>query len=818
MARVTSPIRGALAGGVSALSAGVAYHDGISFNAETGKVVLKAPGAAPQIVDFATAFPFTRNSPATFRGPSGLIEYANENQIVQSQTFNTTWSQNNLTVSADATAAPDGTVTADKLVEDGTSSTHFTGGFLTIPAGSTHTASIYLKAAERSRAVFYWGESGSPFNRGGMDVNLTTGSFSNLDAGTPTSVTNRTVTDAGNGWWRVSMTVLIDTTSTDGYIEIRIHNGVSTTYLGDGASGIFIWGAQVQRGSSLGKYLATVASAKYDQPRVEYESRTVGTNQLQQSQTFDHASWIRSNTSVLANVDVAPDGSLTADKLVEAATLGGHLLQNTTVTYVAGQVYTFSIYAKAAGRNFLTFEGGALAFGAGTGAWFDLVNGTVGTLTNAPTSTTITNAGNGWWRCSWTKAATITSGAGFNIYPGIADGSASYQGDGVSGVLLWGAQVEVAPSPSVYAPNAGVVVAYTNSTPVCLGLLGEWAGTNLCLQSQTFDNASWTISNSGRTADAAIAPDGTLTADDLVENNASAQHLIQQIGITGLTASTVYCVSMFVRAGRRSRGRLIFIDSTQTDGVGVAFDLVAGTATPVTSFGAGTLTASGIIPYPNGWFRVWVSGAMNNARTVGGPYLNLRDAAGSDSYLGDNASNMFIWGGQLEAVESPTSYIPTTTGALTRLEDTGNRTLGSEYVAGANTVVVRGRNSLGRRNSLQAYWYMSTGGDNIFVGRAQVSDIPRFNAFTTGAGQGPADGGTIVNGSPFKSVATWQAANDMAHSYNGGAVTEDTVATIPTQAVLSLGPTGAAQNGHLLNFDLYNFRIPNERLPLLSAL
>jgi len=193
--------------------------------------------------------------------------YANENQLLQSQTFNdVAWSKQNITVSAGVATAPDGTTTADKVVEAATKATHFIGAFLTIPAGSTFTASIHVKAAERSRVIVYWGKSGPPYTRGGMDVDLTNGTFKTFDAATPARVTNRYVVDLGDGWYRVSMTVRVDATTTDGYLEVRLHDGAGTEYVGDITKGVFVWGAQVQRGARVGEYMATTTTTRYNQP------------------------------------------------------------------------------------------------------------------------------------------------------------------------------------------------------------------------------------------------------------------------------------------------------------------------------------------------------------------------------------------------------------------------------------------------------------------------------------------------------------------------------------------------------------------------
>ena len=76
------------------------------------------------------------------------------------------------------------------------------------------------------------------------------------------------------------------------------------------------------------------------------------------------------------------------------------------------------------------------------------------------------------------------------------------------------------------------------------GLLVEAAGTNLLLQSQTFDNASWTATNATVTANSAVAPDGTLTADT-VTATAAFGRIHQFVTYTAVP----HTLSVFVRKG-----------------------------------------------------------------------------------------------------------------------------------------------------------------------------------------------------------------------------------------------------------------------------
>lgn len=194
--------------------------------------------------------------------PAGLIvEPARTNLLLRSSELETgSWSKGNASIAANAEIAPDGTMTADKLVENTSSTSHAASQSITVSANTAHAASVYLKAAERTRALLYYGKSGSPFTRAGALVDLAAGTVSASNSGSPTSVTQRALEAAGNGWWRVLLAGIFDTASTDGLVEVRLHDGSGATYAGNGSSGILLWGAQLERGADASSPIATAGS------------------------------------------------------------------------------------------------------------------------------------------------------------------------------------------------------------------------------------------------------------------------------------------------------------------------------------------------------------------------------------------------------------------------------------------------------------------------------------------------------------------------------------------------------------------------------
>jgi hypothetical protein len=151
---------------------------------------------------------------------------------------------------------------------------------------------------------------------------------------------------------------------------------------------------------------------------------------------------VKTNATIGNDVAQAPDGTNTADKLKEdsSPSIGHHSGQSLSTSIPTGQISTASVYVKAQERNWIILE--QLGTLGGGYAWFDVANGAIGNQVNLSHGATITDVGNGWYRCTISDTATGTSGQAFRIYLSTGNGVVSYSGDGSSGVLVWGAQLE----------------------------------------------------------------------------------------------------------------------------------------------------------------------------------------------------------------------------------------------------------------------------------------------------------------------------------------------------------------------------------------
>ena len=175
-----------------------------------------------------------------------LIEQQSTNLLTYSQLFdNAAWNKQNCSTTTTAGIAPDGTQTAELQVEATGTVTPSIYRSFTFVSGTSYAFSIYAKAAGRTVLNLY--------NNGGFIIN----GFFDLSAGTATG-TGATITSVGNGWYRCTVS-LAASASAAGNLQIAITNA-TTTYTGNGYSGIYIWGAQLEALAFPTSYIPTVAS------------------------------------------------------------------------------------------------------------------------------------------------------------------------------------------------------------------------------------------------------------------------------------------------------------------------------------------------------------------------------------------------------------------------------------------------------------------------------------------------------------------------------------------------------------------------------
>ena len=185
-------------------------------------------------------------------------------------------------------------------------------------------------------------------------------------------------------------------------------------------------------------------------------------------------------------------------------------------------------------------------------------------------------------------------------------------------------------------------------------------------RSEEFDNAYWTKHNSSISANAIIAPDGTLTADELVEDSTSSvMHNVQRGFVIFASNPNGVGFSCFAKSNSRTKFYLAY-GATNNMQSRAEFNLATGAATTTNPFGF-TGSAS-MEDFGNGWFRCKFFFATGGLAYNPNVYIGLADASGNTVYNGDGSSSLYIWGAQQELNDSTIStYLPTTSSALVGL-------------------------------------------------------------------------------------------------------------------------------------------------------
>jgi len=343
---------------------------------------------------------------------------------------------------------------------------------------------------------------------------------------------------------------------------------------------------------------------------------------------------------------------------------------------------------------------------------------------------------------------------------------------------------------------------YSPVTLASKGLLIEEQRTNLLTYSAQLDNAIWSKVALTVSADATAAPDGTTTADKIVESNISSGRYIVSSS-TAMTAGVTYVGSVYAKfAGRFLQ--LAYQGATHGSTYYANFDLSAGTVTGSSGSGvSATISNAG-----DGWYRCTIAApALSTAS--GGLVIAISQISNPSSrfpeYQGNGTSGSFIWGAQLEAGAFATSYIPTEASTVTRNADVATIT-GTNFsdfwqaVKGGTSVLATPSTVSGIRPLVQ---FDDGTANNIIALRGSAAN-PELQIVDGGAPQAQLDAGTIVANTPYSLTGWWQT-NDCKARQNSGATVSDYTATIPTVTQARIGTDGTNYlNGTIATINYYD--------------
>lgn len=516
------------------------------------------------------------------------------NLLTWSEQFdNAAWSVNAASVTANAGVAPDGTTTADKLIEDGATSVHFIRQTVNQTVSVAHTATVYAKAAERQWIAI------TSLGRTPTDGASEATAWFNLSAGTIGTVTTggtATIENVGNGWYRCQMTPPASASAQrEARYSVTTGDGV-LSYAGNGTSGILVWGGMLN--------LGTTASA--------YQRITDFTSDFLAAFPT-HALYQDAAGSTPVTALGQPVG-LTLDKSRGGlANVGAELVTNGdfsggTTGWSTGTGWSISSGRANCSNTIATglIQNAVFVSGKTYRVTFEF-NRTAGSLAFWIAGTQLVQSG---INTSGTKTFHVSATTSGSLFLESSSGTNDF----------WVDNISVREVPGVHA------IQPTSASRPALD-----ARVNLLTYSEQFDNAAWLLQTATVAVNSTAAPDGTTTADTL---SASATEGFLYRSFTA--AATPYVWSIFAKANTTSTVRLDAVTGGFAAGASCTFTLTgSGAAGTVTHYGTTTGFVASIVSVGNGWYRCALTGTAT-ATT----WFHETMVAGS-------GNSVFAWGADL---------------------------------------------------------------------------------------------------------------------------------------------------------------------------
>ena len=341
-------------------------------------------------------------------------------------------------------------------------------------------------------------------------------------------------------------------------------------------------------------------------------------------------------------------------------------------------------------------------------------------------------------------------------------------------------------------------------TLACKGLLIEESRTNLLTRSNNFADASWTRNNSTLGSTTIQSPDGSNNATLLVAGTGLFSWIFKSV--TNASGNTL---SFFAKSSGK---RWANVDaSSGSAAAGVWFDLQNGAIGTVQTGYTASITA-----FPNGFYRCSVTYPSSGAGIFS--VIGVSDNNSSFASTASGSNGIIIYGAQLEAGSFPTSYIPTTTAALTRSADVCSITGGdftSLYNATEGTILANASTpASGDRTVLS----IDDNTANEMTRLRTEGTNPFFKVTDGGSDVVAIDAGTVTANTTFKLAAAYEI-NNFAASINGGTVVADTSGTIPTvdRMRIGAGQGGNTMCGHIARIQYFRKRLPDAKLQSLTT-
>ena len=720
-------------------------------------------------------------------------KFAKTNLLQYSERFDEWTVAANSVIMPNSIAAPDGSLTADKVYFDTNGNTNIYQN-ITLTQGKTYTFSVYAKAVTPGSDDQFIPFINSPSNKFPSNPFVAT-----------------------SEWQRFTFTFThVDATASTSVFILNKDDAYETN--------VYFWGAQLEEGNELTDYTPSVESFVSRASSATYVDgdgviRTAPLNLLTYSEELNN--WLKTNTTVTSNVIAAPDGSITADQLNRTSTGNSNYIRKDVSKGTSPVTYTASFYFKKDDARYVSIrlQGN---YPSRADAVFDLDTGTVSTgpITFSDfsgSSATIVPVTDGWYRCSLTATTDSHAFVATLISCSAEDDFVDGQSTDINSVYVWGTQLEEGSTATDYIPTTSTIsgaARYENGE-----LILEEARTNLIPDSRMGSGFTETgVNNSLATNE--INPEGTTGCRKIraTTEPAKPRHLNRSTS-TGNNLTVSVFVKFdnwrYVRVGFGGTGHSVIalfdIDPSVT---GDRLLLQGGNGTH-------SNIDAGYENYSNGWIRIWVSGTTVG---TGGPFVGLHPDATTtttSNWPADGTESVFAYGMQYENNATfPTSYIPTSGSAVTRAADVSTSALGVDSFYNQSEGTVFSETTSYNSSTLPnvSAWGFdidaTTATDRIWLYHTKNQAISSASGTTTFNLNRP----DVAAGDTLKAALALKA-NDAAYSDNGNAPTTDTSVTLPTVNRLYIGKVGfpgSELNGHIKRLTYFPTRLPDTTLQEIS--
>jgi len=339
-------------------------------------------------------------------------------------------------------------------------------------------------------------------------------------------------------------------------------------------------------------------------------------------------------------------------------TLGAELVTNGdfasgTTGWTSGTTYTASLSA-ASGALELTSNSGN-GFGCAiqsvslvTGKTYKLT-GTRRSISGGNPAVGFGNAAGVIQRILIAGSASTTTNSFSAVFVHTGDLFTLYNASSANGAVSEFDNISIRELPGNHAVQA------TAASRPTYGVVPLGGRRNLLTWSEGIDDAIWVKTRSTVSPNAAVAPDGTTTADKQIPNAVSGTHYTGQ-SVSKASSSQTITASVYVKADGYSFGNFGITGSNTSNQVNASFNLVDGTIAVPSAIGTGfTALSSSITALSDSWYRIAVS-LITDASTATQTVLRVDSAFNTATYTGNGTSGLLMWGAQLETGSTATAY------------------------------------------------------------------------------------------------------------------------------------------------------------------